>query len=165
MKTLSKLSTLLMLLLATQSIATRANAAPSDMDYFKQFLFNETDDADGNPSTRFLMAFGIPVATNGTSQVIADVELFLMSDGTYKIKYSESNEKGFPIAMRLPFTGTWSVPADQLIVGDVGTGARGIYQGRNAVNLTFTKDLNTPGLSGKSALFDLGFSNEKPNDP
>lgn len=136
-----------------------ADGAPSDLAYFQQFLYSSSTDADGNITTRFLMNSSIPL--NADSSIVALVNVFLVQDGTFVVDYSEMQSNGFPITMDQHFFGNWSVPSSQLILGDIALGTRGVFDGRNAVTFTFTKDLNTPGLSGKVAVFDLGFSNEQ----
>ncbi len=98
--------------------------------------------------------------------VKADAQLFLLDGGKFVIKYMEMTPTGAPInfPMMARFDGEWSVPADKLLVGDVAEGHRAVYNGRNAVELTFLKDLKTPGLKGKTVILDYGFSNEKPGD-
>src|SRR5262249_49583008 len=113
-----------------------------------------------------LMAQGFDVGTSDQGQhVVGITGLFLVNDGSFVLKWSEITDQGFPIDFGDRFEGKWSVPGDQLIIGDIATGERAVFDGRNAVKLTFIRDLHTPGLKGKTAILDYGFSNERINDP
>jgi hypothetical protein len=144
-----------------------ATHAASDLPYFQQFLYQETEDADGNASTRFLMGSNIDIsAADPANHILANIQVYLLPDSSYVIKYDEMYQNYMPILMHKHFQGSWSVPDQQLVVGDVATGGRAVspLNGLNAVQVTFTKDLNTAGLAGKTAILEYGFSNEKVTD-
>jgi hypothetical protein len=157
-------------------MAGAPSALASDLPYFQQFLYQTSTDADGNVSTRFLDStspqgtFGFPVGNDSRGNpVFGQVQLFLMPDGTFSMDYTEVNAQGLPLGFQFPpdtkFKGTWSVPDAQFLLGDIATGAREADDTGEGVELTFIKDLSTPGLKGKSVTLDFGHGNLTPDTP
>lgn len=171
------MKTVFLSIIAT-SLALGATVARADSDlaYYQQFQFQSSTDADGNVSTRFLDSAysqtspGFPVGSDAQGNpVFGQVQLFLVQDGSFVLAYTEVNAQGLPITFQFPpdtkFSGSWSVPGQSLLVGDIATGARETDVTGEGVQITFLKDLITPGLAGKSVTFDYAFGNETPTSP
>jgi hypothetical protein len=137
-------------------------AHANDLAYYQQFPYTFKEDADGNKTYRYLMSTelqGVEVGKIDLGTVYITMMLGLNTDGTFTAVFSEMTERFFPVDMHDMIKGNWSVPGDQLVLGDIAVGERAVFDGRNAIKLTFVKDLHTPGLKGKTMLFDYGFSN------
>jgi hypothetical protein len=162
----------LLLLLGSVATARAGDPPPTGRDYFNQFLYvDNATDPDGNPATRYLYLWNpivIQVDPAGAASLYARMDLFLLKDGSFVLKYVEGDDLLNPIPQPIPYihyTGGWSVSGDTLIVGDIATGAAGDGVTGPGVTLTFTRDLISPGLKGKGATLDYCYSVLTPWDP
>lgn len=158
------------LLAAFALTAAVAHAAPEDEAYFRQFLYsveNTSEDPD-YPSYqyRFLMSdFEFKYEVEPGVFVRPSVDLFLHDDHTYVGTFSEFYEdaQGNSIPGRFlhctKLRGEWNVPQTELMLPDFLSGARTLYERRNAIEATFLAD-RLPTLAGRKVVLDLGYSNQ-----
>ncbi len=85
---------------------------------------------------------------NNSSPVKVDLQVVLYDDGTYEGIYQENN--WYP-AQNLK--GQWLVKQTSLVIGDLGLAAGAEVNGRKGFLLLMNRDIQSPGLKGKTFTF------------
>lgn len=149
-------------------------AGPTDKAYFEQFLYqkeNTSDDPDfPTYQYRFLMSqWNYKFQRPDGKWVGPDLSLFLYADGTYLAIYKE-NYFDQPDSMQFmpgpcqKIYGKWNVPDKILMINDFAEGDKAFIDNKNAMTITFTKNLTSEGLQGKKINFTHGFANYGPDE-
>lgn len=144
-------------------------AAPEDLEYFKQFLYQhniDTSDPDfPQHEYRWLMSqYGYRIPLDEEHEMEPNISLFLLGDGAYKIVYNEYIfEKKDPTRF-VPGTckvieGRWDVPDKNLELGPLAFGERVMVHDQHGVLLKFKENINRPGLKEAALPMSLGFGN------
>lgn len=149
-------------------------AAPSDKAYFEQFLYekeNTSDDPDfPTYQYRFLMSqWNYKFQRPDGKWVSPDMSLFLYADGSYLAIYKENyfnkpDDMQFTPGPCTKITGKWNVPDKMLMINDFAEGDKAFIENKNALTMTFTKNLTSEGLQGKKINFTHGYSNYGPDE-
>ena len=160
-------------LLVLASLAPAVAHAASDLAYFQQFILKEekTDDGDGDVKItyHYLVPGIVEVPVDATHEIRPSLDLLMTAEGKFRAFYGETHWERDNATAPWRFVasfdcdsvidGAWSVPDSRLLVGDIGTGARGIWQGQNAVAFTFARAIKDPIMAGKTLTLSYGISN------
>ncbi len=160
---------LFLVLLTVLSFSKHA-FANADVDYYRQFLYQEeVDDTDPeNPifSSRYLMSeWNKTVPLPNGDSINPTLQLLLRDNFTFTAFYKEmlimKNGGMMPKGCQ-KITGTWSVQNGRLMIPGIGYGERATFDGRNAVKITFAEVIMSKEVQGSSSVSDYGFSNYNP---
>lgn len=144
---------------ASDGVLEEGAAKADGRSYFEQFRYTIDEAAgtydSGEPRGTFM-------ASNWTDRVYletadgrvwTEVDLWMLSDGTAYVEYAEferhSSSESWEVNARIIRT-TWSEADDVLTLPGVGTGVAGNDGGHPSIDITFSTDLVTPGLSGET---------------
>jgi hypothetical protein len=94
--------------------------------------------------------------TSEGHKVRGEFEATLDADGNFTALYKEFEllqGNGSLEARKLLYStelaGKWSIQQGELVIGDIGRGMGGSYNGMNIINFKFLRDLSKPGLKGQ----------------
>ena len=151
------------------TFATLAQAAPGDLEYFKQFLYQkEVDNSDPEtPRDQYrvvLSQFDIKIPRADGTKVNFYIKLYLMEDMKFTAFYSENifpavENGGFQPAGCKRVDGVWSVPEDKLVLPGLGFATKATRDSQSAISIVLDTQLMSPDTVGVPTLSTLGFSN------
>lgn len=149
--------------------AQRVLAAPADLEYFKQFLYQDIEDKSDpdfpSHTYRWLMSkYNFKISIDDQYEMEPRTSLFLLENGTYKIVYDEMIfEKKDPSRFYPGFCkvilGRWDVPDKNLELDRLAVGERLMVNEQHAVSLQFKENINKPVLKDVPIPMTLGFGN------
>lgn len=160
------------------AVSASAFAAPADLggeDYYLQFVYKKevSDDGDGDVRIQYRFLGGqSEVVVNDLKKIMVSGELYLLDGMQFVVAYSEMlatrdtptspwrympnpNQGICPIVVK----GTWSAPADKLVLSPAVSGDRATFDSRNSVKLVFDDKLLSPEVKGSELVMDYGYSN------
>lgn len=165
------LSSLLIISLALffSCFGSSSFAAPEDLEYFKQFLYQHNiDDSDPDfpkHEYRWLMSqYDFKIPLDDEHEMAPRVSLFLLENGTYKMVYDEfifekKDPTRFVPGYCKVIEGRWDVPDKNLELGSLALGERYMVYDQHAVLLKFQESINRSVLKGAAIPMSLGFGN------
>lgn len=144
--------------------------ANESYDYFKQFLYqvevDSTDPESPITSTRYVMSqWDKKIPLESGDKLNPSFSLFLLPEDKFVVYYREnifpkgSDTTFYPRGCK-KVEGTWSVPADRLILPGVGYAEKAIVQGKNGMSLVLTEKIISQEAVGAQTNAELGFSNQ-----
>lgn len=168
----------LLLSVLALTASTSAFAAPAlfgGEDYYRQFVYKKetSDDGDGDVQIQYRFLSGqSEVAVNDLNKIVVSAELYLLDEMKFVVAYSEmlatretasspwrympNPKQGLcPIVVK----GTWSAPAEKLVLSPKVSGDRATFDSRNSAKLIFDDMLLSPEVKGTELVMDYGYSN------
>jgi len=147
----------------------RSFAALDDLEYFKQFLYQDIlDDSDPDfpkHSYRWLMSkYGTRIPLDQDHEMEPIISLFLLENGKYKLVYDEAifdkkNPTQFVSGICKVIEGHWDVPDKLLVLDKLASADRFIVHDQNAALIKFNDNIGKPVLKDFPIPMSLGFSN------
>jgi hypothetical protein len=116
--------------------------------YWSQFV---TPQAEMNRNGTYAGSIFYDFALQTDPVRYVDFEIYLGADGNYFVFYAERFEKRASEEFHLTLQGTWNVDASgRLVLSDIGSATPAKYRAQTAMLFTFSKDVHSPGLAGRS---------------
>lgn len=121
--------------------------------YFEQFLYVKVKHLDHRyPTTPSALKLA-------DTNLYFEVTLYLRKDGSYTFDYAEMTQKSSSEYVWEDEIegqkGSWSVSGDELVLSGLGTATGVQYNGKDALELEFDRDLITPGLKEETAILTM----------
>lgn len=160
-----------MSLLFTIISGSIAQAGADDLEYFKQFIYRK-EEVGNDPDFpeyqyRYLMMkWNDMVQMPDGRYLNPSVSIRMYEDQTFLMVYKENyfqtpDSQQFMPGPCKKITGKWSVPDKQLMLEGVGYADRSQDEfGGLGIKLTYTQNLNSPGLQGHSVIGGMGYGME-----